>query len=292
LSLYFYNNTPFTVASQLGPVDTYIGDGTTVTFTLTQKTASQLSSLVQFGSIQYSEYNGGFTRNLSNNTFTVSPAPATGSQGVAPALISLGAAVFDQSTVNGVSNPTVQEVPFWLIDSTTIHLNKYTSYPGEAGIAISITDLISSSGAQTSFCQLACSDANGNALTYQATGTVLYTDSILAFGSISASSNSGASSILTSTAMSQPYYAGDYIIVNIGNATQEIMQISAKSSSGGGTLTVPGLTNFPHYAGESIFVCGRKFWLKVTCPVNIANNQATSYIDLGLKRRGIIRGRP
>lgn len=287
MALKYYRELPWNISTRLGPVDTYTGGGGVSTFTLVKKTANDLASTVQADSTLYYQYTGGLTKNTVNNTFTLSSAPPNGSQIVAPAIGALVANAFDQDTVSGVTNPRVAEVPFWIGDIDEIHLYKYTNLPQNTGIKVSIVDLVSGAGASISWCQLACSNANGVALTYAATGDPLYMRAIQTFGTISASTLAGTTVIPTTQASS--FVAGDYIMINIGNSTQEHRQIFTVQASG--SLTLATATDFVHQSGETLFQNGYKCFLKVTVPTNAANNTATSLWDIGLKREGKIISR-
>jgi len=290
MGIYLFIDESFTAGAQLDPVDTFTGDGVTQTFTLVNKTAQRLGSTITVDGNQYYQSNGGFTKNTSNNTFTMSVIPPLGSTIVAPGINQITFPVFDQEVVPGVTDPRVKEQPLWIGDSTEIQNNYYTNLPQFNGIQLSLNDLVSSVGAQISWCQLACADGTtGLALTYEATGQPLYTGAIRAFGTVSASAVAGASSIFCASAST--FTVGDYVILNIGNATQEIRKISLVSSSSGGYLGFSTQFDFDHYVDELIYACGRKFWIKVTVPENAANNEAVNFYDVAPRRRGRIVSR-
>lgn len=280
MSLEFYYDESFSLASNLDPVDTFTGDGT-ATFTVTKKSGSELAATITAGNVQYYQFNGGFTK--SGDDFTLSTSPSIGSQIVAPGLIALTFSAFDQSVVSGVTNPQVSEIPFYLGDPDTIHLKTYTNLPQYTGIRITVQDLVSGSGAELSWIQLACSDAaSGLATTYAATGEELLTSALYATGTLSASSAAGASSITVSGASGEGFWAGDYVIINIGESTSEIRKISSVS---GDTINFFTAFDYSHLEDETAYTMGRKFWAKVTIPENAANNQAFTFWDLGLRRQ-------
>lgn len=287
MAIYYYSDESFTGSSQLDPVDSYVGNGVTSTFVLINKSVQRMSSTAQANSVQYYQYNGGFTKDTGNNSFTLSSVPPLNSQIVAPGISQLVASVFDQNPVDGVTNPLVSEVPFWMGDSSTIHLQYYTNLPQASGIQISMVQLISGTGAELSFCQFACADpTTGLAMTYGATGGTLSTGPISAFGTLTASAAAGASSIFCGTASA--FYVGDYVILNIGSVNQEIRKIASKTTS---SMTFSTAFDFSHVSGETVYACGRKFWLKTTMPLNFANNLPVNYYNLGLRRRGRIVSR-
>ena len=176
MSIQFFSDESFSAGSQLDPVDTFVGDVTTKTFVLVNKSVQRLGATIQVGGTLYNFYNGDFTVSIAGNSFTLNTAPPANSLIVAPGITQLVSAAFDQSIVPGVTNPRVSQVPFYMGDIQNINSQYYIGYPTFAGIEISLNNLVSSIGAQTSWCQLACSDpVLGTALTYLPTATNLYT---------------------------------------------------------------------------------------------------------------------
>lgn len=286
MPLVIYYDAPFVLGTQVDQDDFYVGDGVTTDFVLSRKNVTRLGSAVQFDGVQYYAYNGGFTKD--SDGFITNSAPPFGSQGVAPGLTAL---VFDQlfdSTVPGVLSPNIQDIPFYLADPIEIPLYQYHALPGSKGMAISLVDMISSVTASTSWVQLACAtaDAAGTALTYQATGTVLYTDDMGIAGIMLASSLSGASSMLVDTASA--FHVGDYVLINGGQPTQEVAKIVGYS--GPTTMRLSG-TNFSHYKGETVYTCGRKFWMRCTVPFGAAGGQPQNYYNLSLQTNFAKRSR-
>lgn len=286
MSLHFYLEETLNSGSEIDPVDTFTGNGSSGTFSLVYKEASRLASTVTVESTQYYQYNGGFTKNTSNDTFTLSAIPVVNAQIVAPGISALTVSAFDQDVVDGVTNPRIAEVPFYLADTSKIHLQSYTNLPQYNGVEVSLVNLVSSFGADLSWCQLACANVDGTAGTYQTAGTALYTSAIQSFGTISASAVAGASSIDCSNSLT--FNPGDYVLINTGQATQELRKVHSTTST---RINFTTSFDFPHYSGETIYACGRKFWLKVTIPTNAANNIPTNFYDVGLRRRGKIISR-
>ena len=281
MTLHFFYDESFTIGTQLDPIDAYVSNGGS-TYTLVNKSSLNLAGTITANNLQYYQFNGGFS--VSGNNFTLSTSPPAGAMIVAPGLIALTFTVFDQLAVPGVSNPNVQEVPFFLGDPSQSCYFGYTNLPQFGGIRITFTDQVSGSGAQLSWVQLACSDPlTGLAMTYGATGNYLETGGLTSLGTMSASSLPGASSISTISASS--YVVGDYMILNIGNATSEIRKISAVTSS---TVSFVTTLTYTHFAGESLNDMGRKFWAKVTVPQNAANNQPFNFWNLGLRRQALV----
>lgn len=290
MAIGFYLSESFTSGELIDLVDVFVGNGVTTTFVCVNKSVQRLASTITVGSVQYAQYNGGFTKNVSNNSFTLASAPANGTVVVAPGINMLTFPVFDQDNVPGELKPRVNEQPFWLGDPTDINNQYYNNLPQFAGIQISINDLISATGAQTSWCQLACADpTTGLAMTYGATGVALYTAAIQSFGVAFASATAGASSIFCSTAST--FLVGDYVTINLGTPSQEIRKVALVSNSSGGYIGLTTTFDFPHYIGETIFTTGRKFWCKVTAPLDVGGGQAVNFYDEGPRARGRIVSR-
>lgn len=288
MALKVYRDAPFNTGNEVDPPDTYVGDGSTTTFNLSQKTIDELGQTITFGNIQYYQYTGGFTKTASG--FTLSSAPFAGTQGVAPGLNSiLFDNIYDADTVDGISTPRVQEIPFYLADISTIHLYSYPALPASSGIALSLVDNITSYGAQTSWIQLtsATNDGPGTALGYLATGSTLYTPPITAFGLLTASAAAGASSIFVDTAST--FVIGDYVLINTGNSTQEIQKVISYVAPT--RLNLAATLNFNHLAAEGVWTCGRKFWMKCTMPSGATGGEPASFYDLALRSRYARRSR-
>ena len=282
MSLEFYYQETFDPSSDLDPVDTFSGTGLDDTFELVYKSGLQLAATITANNVQYYQFNGGFSKD--GDEFTLSSVPALNTQIVAPGVIALVFPVFDQNSVPGVSDPRVKEVPFYLGDPDTIHLYDYTNLPQYNGIRLTFQDLTSGYGASLTWVQLACSDpSTGLAMTYAATGEALYTGAIYAYGTLSASSAVGASSVnITSAAQASGFVIGDYAIINIGGGTSEKRKIKEVTGTKIGFFTN---LDYTHDSGQFIFDFGRKFWGRVTIPENASNNQAFNFFNIGLRRQ-------
>lgn len=275
MALLFFNNTPFNSATELSPLDLFTGTGSQTAFTVTNKSGTGIGSTIQFDSTQYFRHLGGFS--VAGNIATLSSAPPSNSQGVIPGISSLVLNAFDTDTVP-ITTPRIDAKEFFIADVTEIGTMEYQPVTGQIGIQITFVDNITSVGPTLAWVQLACSDAAGNALAYAATGATLYTPNISYFSTLSASSAALASSI--TVVQASGYVLGDYVLINVGQATQEVVKITARS---GNILTISG-TNFNHFIGETVHTCGRKFWARLTVPVNATSGLAQTYFDLGLKR--------
>lgn len=286
MALRLYLEEDFNLASRVDKVDTFTGDGSTSTFTLVQKSGAALGSTVQVESTQYLQYTGGFTK--SGNDVTLSSTPLDGSQMVFPGVTAVTLSAFDQEGVSGLSTPREDEVAVWLGDISEIHQYKYTNMPTDNGIKVSITDLISSTGAETSWLQLASADTDGTAATYGATGASLELAGLYAFATMTASAADAATSVVVD-ATSGGFQVGDYVLIAPGESNQEIRKISSIVDST--TLGFSTSLDFTHSSGEFIFTCGRKFWVKLTIPEDGASNQAVNFYDICLETLARMRAR-
>lgn len=284
MSLEFFYDESFSLASDLDPVDQLVGTGATATFALTLKSGTDLAATVTVENVQYYQFNGGLTK--SGDTFTLSTTPSLNAQIVAPGVIALVLSAFDQLVVDGVDDPTVKEVPFYLGDPDTIHLYDYTNLPQYDGIRIAFVDMVSGSGAELSWVQLACSDAaSGLATTYAATGVAIETGAIYASTTLSASASAGSTTISVAAGSGAGFLAGDYVILDIGEGTSEIRKVS---STTGSTITFFTGLEYAHSSSIPVFTMGRKFWAKLTVPENATSSQAFSFWNIGLNRKARI----
>lgn len=272
-----YSRFPFIPQNKLDLLDTFVGNGVQTGFTLTRKTTTYMAATVQAGTLYYSRYNNGYTVNNSS-TFTFSTAPANGAQIVVPGVSTLVFTGYDQETVPGVTgSANVIDVPFYFADDgTNIASTTYLAAPGQPGIALFFTNQATAAGAQTSWSQLSCADASGNIIGFQATGTTLYVGEMYAFAALSASAAAGATTFIVNSASA--FTTGDYVWVNLGNGTQENVKIT---NIVGNTITCGGF-NYDHLAGELVLLNGRKYWARVTIPINALGGIPGNLINLGI----------
>lgn len=278
MSLRLYSNFPFVLSNEVGLVNTYTGDGSTVTFELRNGTSVTCGDTIQADLVYYSRPLNGFTYPDSSH-FTLSSAPPLNSQILSTSTSPLEYSGFDQITVPGsINTPSnVIEKKFYIADdgtdlTTTIH----DAQPGQLGIGVLFSNLVTAAGAQVSWMQLACANAAGDALTYQATGTTLYLGKFYAFTSLTASAAGLATTLQVASASGLT--AGQFITINPGGGSEEDVQITSIASN---TLTITG-TNFIHYSGEFVFMKGLALWSKCTIPVNALGGVAGNLINLAL----------
>ena len=293
MPLLFYNSSAFGSQSALNPVDLFTAPGSTNTFTLVNNTVATLGATIQAGATEYYQGNGGFTTNAASGTFTLAQTPPVGTQIVAPGANKLTISAFDQSTVLGVSNPRVQQTAFWMMDISSIRYYEYNPLPSYPGIFVNAVQCINGVGAQTSWIQFACADASGNSMTYGATGAPLYLPAITAVTTLSTTLTAQVSSLLgLQVTSASSFIPGAYVVINVGNVTQEVLHIISVDSVDNILYTDTGGTSYTHYAGEYIYLSGFKAFMQLTIPVNANNGGAINLYNLGLLRLGAISARP
>lgn len=277
MALRFYRDEAPNIGNLLDPVDLFSGNGLQTTFILTKKTGADVGNTCQFNETQYFKNDGGFT--IFGDAVTLDSAPAAGTQGVIPGRQALVLGGYDQDEVQGLVDPRVEEKEVWLFDIDDINVFCYENPPGDIGINLTFVDNISSVGATLAWVQLACADCAGDPLTYAATGETLYTPNFCAFGLLATSVTAGATSIQLDSAST--FICGDYVILNIGGGTEEIVKITAVTP----TAIETEATVFSHSTSETAYTCGRKFWAKLTVPLNITGGEATNLYDISLDAR-------
>lgn len=285
-----YRDQPFDASTEVNLDDFFLNlDGVTSTFTLTNKTNIYLGGTVQADGTQYYLYNGGFTK-YSTDQFTLSSAPLSGSNLVAPGLICLPLMAYDQTGVAGVASSNVSETAFYIGDHVDIATRQYVNLDTETGITLQFRDQIGY-GASNSWLQIAgaTQDLAGTPTTYSATGAAFTTPNFVGGGQIAASSVAGSTAItLTSSADVADFVVGDYITINRGvPGSEETVKLLGKS---GTTLTVNS-TTFNHYPGETVYDSHRKLWVKLTVPVNANNGQPVNFYNVSLRVRGKVLAR-
>lgn len=295
MSLDFFAGSPLISSNLIDKDDVFVGNGVTATFTISNKAISRLADSVQFGNTVYYAFNGGFTVNTASSTFTLSSIPTVGTQGVAPGQTQAVVAAFDQNQVLGVTNPRVAEIPLYLGDPTNINNLKYYNLPAYPGLRISVVNLITGANAQTSWIQLTSAGAaSGNALTYGATGAPLYLPPLDAFTTLASSLTPSSSSmtVVAASGNGTLFWPGQYVRINIGNSTQEILHITSINYSTGVMTLDGGGPVYSHSPGETIYACAWKLWLKCTIPENANSNTPANLYNIGLSRLGAVRARP
>lgn len=281
--LKFYSSSVFIAANEITQVDVITGDGSTVNFRLVKKQSSQVGDTVQIDATKEPRYLQGWS--LPDSThIQFTTAPPANSQGVIPGVNPVDFECFDTASEPGVSgSANVDTFEVWLADDATDPYNsivnqKYMPVYGNPGIAIFFQNLCTAAGAQTFWTRIACCDASGNALSYGATAGTIYTASFQALTSLTATAAALATQLTVQSASG--FYAGDYIILNPGQVTEEKLKILSINYASN-ILTTTGV-NYPHSKNELVFMQGRKFIVEGTIPIGTLSGTAQSFINLGL----------
>lgn len=286
MPLRIYRGLPLNVGTKVDFVQTFTGNPSKTQYDTADLDPTRLGSTVQFDGTQYLQANGGFTPDLTG--FSLSSAPPV-SQGIAIGVSTiLYDELYDTDDVPGAATPRIQEVPFIIADVDTIHLYYYNEIKSAPGIAISIVDNVSAYGADLTWVQLSCStpDAASTSLSYQATGTTLYTGPLFASGKLLSSVSAGATAISDQNAST--FYEGDFLLINPGQVNQDFVQYT---KYGGGTLMDITTLSNSHASGEMVYACGRPLWQKATVPLNASGGVSRNFIDLSTRLRYTRRSR-
>ncbi len=282
-----YYSEPFDTSTEVDVNDVFLGDGLTSTFTLSQKTNLLLGSTVQAGNVLFYYYNGGFTKD-STIDFTLSSPPGAGVGIVATGLSYLPFKAYDVTVVDGVDNPLVSQIPFYIGNDDT-YLNKYIATEGQGGINLSFVDHVSGDViADTTWMTLASAtqDLAGTAMTY-VSGEML-THDISAFCTLLCSVSSNSTVITGDSSLSvAEFYDGDYIIINRGGFNQEVRKFLTSS----GQFMTISPTTYSHSAGETVYASYRKFWAGMLVPENAVDGEATNFYNIGLRIIGSVESR-
>ena len=283
MTLRVYRAYPFVTQNAVSPVDFFTGNGVSNTFNLIYNTAATVGQTIAVDLVNYSSYNQGFYTTSGSNTITISSVPAINAQIVVPGIQALNFTAYDQVSISGAPSPAnVQSVPFWVADdgagTNNIFHNTYPGVPSGSGISIQFQNLDTRTGAQTFWMQLACADANGNALSYGATAAPIYTTGFFALSTLTASASALTNTL--SIAQAANFTPGDYIWINPGGGTYENVRITSIDYTRQ-ILTTTGQT-YAHNPGEQVYQNGRKFFAQMTIPINALGGAARNLVNLAL----------
>ena len=283
-----YYAEPFDDSTEIDVNDTFLGDGSTTTFTLSQKTNNKLAATVQASNIQYYYYNGGFTKE-NTYEFTLNSAPANGVGIVAPGLSYLPFRAYDTDNIDGVDEPRVHELPFYYGNPDDIHTNTFTGAPGICSIRLTVVDHVSGDViADETWVELASAtqDLDGTAMTY-VTGE-FHGQPFTAFCTLLCSVSAGGSTIYADTEENAAdFIIGDYIVINRGGVTEERRKLLAVTDN---EMTITELA-YGHSAGETVYDAVRKAWGKMTVPDQATDGIATAFYNVGLRIEGTVESR-
>lgn len=275
-----YINTPFNAATEVHLIDQATGDGTTSTWTLANKTGLQLGASVQVDGDLHPRFTGAAT--VDGNDVSLLSAPPLSAQIIFPGSGAIKLNASDQNDALG----RVVEKAVYIADISTIQFYEYSAYPGDSGIKLQFSHLITADPSAASWFQLAPALADGTAGTYGAAGDPLYTGDISASDVLTGATSIGATSL--NVVDGSQFTAGDYIMIAYGTADQEVVKITSIASN---TLTVVGCT-YAHSISDTVLTCGRKFWIKMTIPLNATSGLARNLYGTPLMVRARVTTRP
>ncbi len=273
-----WNLELFIPSTLVGSIQTFVGDSSTTKFFTPNIPYTQIGPTLQYGTVQKFLYTGGFTKN-NDDSVTIDTAPPLNSQGVVCSLSAIEIASYDTDSVANVTTPRYGYKNVY-VGTDEPHVYAYNPRIGERGIeCLFVNNITGLTGLpDLSFVAMACCDAAGNALSYTASGVSLWTDKMTSFSTVAASSNSGTGNLLVVSATGTDYFiAGDFIIVNIGQPTAEVIRISSISYN---NLILASNFNYPHYIDESVFFYAREFSLRQVIPEGFTSNTAQNYYNL------------
>lgn len=275
MALSIYLRLPANGGTQVGQTSTFIGDNVSDVFTY--GTSTTPGSTIQYSSTQKLRFNGGWILGPGGNEITIDAVPPLGAQGVIPDATCLIMSAYDQDTVQGVSEPRVDEIIFYVGDVSEISTYSYTAPTDRPGLGLAFVNLITAISPDVSWVQLACCDSDINPLTYGATGETLWLNGLYAFSLVADDAPINTTTLEVDDAST--FTEGRYIILNSGNLTSEIIQVS---SIEGTTMTMASSFNYPHYIGETVYECLIPISEKMTVPTNATGGQATNCYNLAL----------
>lgn len=267
-----YWDTPFNPATELHALDVFTGDGVLDTFTLIFKNGLQVGQSVQVEGTLYPFFNGQAI--LDGLDVILATPPATGDKAIVPGQGSLVFPVSDQNDTLG----RVATIPLYFADIATPHLYRYKTVPGEAGIRLQFVNKNSTAaGAQASWFQLAPALPDGSMGTLLAGGAALYTPDMVGSDTLASTANISDGTITLNDAST--FEEGDFVMIDQGLVSQETVKISTIA---GNVLTVPYTIGVTHSAGASVLSVGRKFYARVTIPLNATLGNPQNWYNVGL----------
>lgn len=273
MALSIYLRLPANGGTQVGQTSTFIGDNVSDVFTY--GTSTTPGSTIQYSSTQKLRWNGGWILGPGPQEITIDAVPPLGSMGVIPDASCLIMSAYDQDTVQGVSEPRVDEIVFYVGDVTEISTYSYTAPTDRPGLGLAFCNLVTSVSPDVSWVQLACCDSNINPMTYGATGNTLWLNGLYAFSLVADDVPANTTTLEVDDAST--FTEGRFIKLNSGNITSEIIQVS---SIVGNVMTMASSFNYPHFIGETVYECLIPVASKLTVPFNATGGVAANFYNL------------
>jgi hypothetical protein len=276
-----YREQPFNEGTRIDYIDQFLGTGVDDTFTLTKKSGTEVGNSAQVETVLFPRFTNAMV--IDGDDVILNSAPLLGQNIVVPGVESLNFGASDQDDALG----RMVEIYAFIADVDSIHEFAYDAPPLMAGIKMEFVKLIPATIPAIIWFQLAPANADGTVGTYEAAGAPLFTapiktSDVIVGGPYLAGTTSF--DVVDGT----NFLAGDYIILNRSNPTEEIVKILSISFN---TLTHTG-TTFDHFAAETVLTAGRKFWIKMTVPLNATTGNIMNFYSISLKTTARILARP
>ena len=257
--------TPWNSTQEVQQVFTDIGDGTTSIFDISGiNTTTFLADDVQVAATTFYRNNAGViiidSTHFQLMSGGVPAAPSVGAVVIAPGSTAQTFNVYDTNVVTGVTNPNIDEQPFYLIDLETIQTTYWTATAAfPSGIRMQWTNLDPLNGPAASIIALAPSHPDGTPGTYLSAGAPIYFSNIEGTSTTTGAHSAGDTSI--AVVDGTQFVQGSVIFINDG-VNQEYVWLSTIATN---TLTVNPLVN-SYLSGANVFDAGRKGWGTCTWP--------------------------
>lgn len=259
-TFFAYFATPFNSGTQIHEIDVFAGNGVDKEWALVFKNGLQVGNSAQVDNNFYPRDNGQLI--VDGNNVILPSAPITGQTVIIPGQKS---ALFPVSDQNDAIGRTVT-IPLYFGDVGTPQFYRYKKVPGQSGIRLQMVDVMSASGgSDPSWFQFAPALADGSQGTLLSAGAALYTANLEGNDSLASPASIGDGTITLNDA--SLFVPGDFLMLDVGNGSQETLKISTIS---GNVCTVPALVGVNHLAGANVLSVARKFYLKITVPLNAA----------------------
>lgn len=267
-----YLGTPFNAGTKVSLIDKFIGDGVNSIFgPLVNKPGTEVGSSVQVDNVLFPRFNGAAI--VDGDDIVLSSIPLAGQEILIPGTNHIVFPASDQNDALG----RIYETSAFLADVETIQNFIYKAQPGNSGIKLQFVNKLALDGADASWFQLAPANPDGSVGVYLGAGLPLYTPNIEAADNLASGVLSGASTF--DVADGSQFTAGDYVMLDQGQVTQEIVKIASISMN---TITIFSSLSFSHSMGAGVLTVGRKFWMKMTVPLNITGGTAMNFYGVTL----------
>jgi hypothetical protein len=282
-----YIDTPFTNATLVDKVDIFTGTGVDTDFPLIEKAYTSLGAVAQYQNNQARQFNGGMARLNTPaplGSLRLAAPPTLGAKIIAPGIIRVVFSAYNQTTVQGVTNPNIGIIPLYIVDPLDIATTFYEPYGTNSDLLIQVVDNDtnygfggSTDGALNIQLGYANPTTGATPTSWGAAGAALGLQNIGGYSNVSSGISAGATSVVVDDAsvfdISQTTI---FVQFDSGSPSmQEIVQVTGVNT-GTNTVSITP-TTYAHSSGNNLFHCGVKCYGKLTAPTG---GSATAYFDL------------